>query len=105
MPVFIRCQRLLKARALLRRLAVPLGKKSCLPQPAPYAGRTHRHDVCVEHHERQPAVLLTKTRVKGCSDLEGAAWAVEGIHAFFAAEPQYMSEAVASFLEKYPLEF
>src|SRR5215469_12403168 len=58
MPVLMRCHRLLKARALLRRLAVPLGQKSCLPQHAPYAGRTHRHDICVEHHERQPAVTL-----------------------------------------------
>src|SRR5207237_1033206 len=57
-PVLMRCQRLLKARALLRRLAVALGQKSCLPQYAPDAGRTHRHDVCVEHHERQPAVAL-----------------------------------------------
>jgi hypothetical protein len=38
---------------------VPLGQKS-LPQHAPYAGRTHRHDVCVEHHERQPAVALQR---------------------------------------------
>src|SRR5215475_14251102 len=60
MPVLMRCQRLLKARALPRRLTVPLRQKSCLPQDAPYAGRTHRHDVCVEHHERQPAVALQR---------------------------------------------
>src|SRR5580658_6440199 len=34
--------------------------KACLPQHAPYGGRTHRHDVCVEHHERQPAVALQR---------------------------------------------
>src|SRR5215813_5240340 len=60
MPVLMRCQRLLKARAFLRRLAVPLGQQSRLPQHAPYAGRTHRHDVCVEHHERQAAVALQR---------------------------------------------
>src|SRR5215831_12337499 len=60
MPVLMRRQRLLKARALPRRLAVPLGQNSCLPQHPPYAGRTHRHDVCVKHHERQPAVALPR---------------------------------------------
>src|SRR5579871_1442723 len=35
MPVLMRGRRLLKARALLRRLAVPLGQKPCLPQHAP----------------------------------------------------------------------
>src|SRR4051812_29377675 len=56
----MRCQRLLKARALFRWLAFPFGQESSLTQHAPYAGRTHRHDVCVEHHERQPAVALQR---------------------------------------------
>ena len=59
-PPNMNCQRLLKARALLRRLAVPLRQQSRLPQHAPYAGLTHRHDVCVEHHERKPAVALQR---------------------------------------------
>src|SRR4051812_25302041 len=34
--------------------------KACLPQHAPYARRTHCHNACVEHHERQPAVALQR---------------------------------------------
>ena len=57
MPALMRCQRLLKAGALFLWLAVPLRQQSRLPQHAPYAGRTHRYDVCVEHHERQREIV------------------------------------------------
>src|SRR6476646_9182091 len=53
-------QRLVKARALLRRLAVPLRQQSCLPKHPPNAGRTHRHNVGVRHHERQPPVAFQR---------------------------------------------
>src|SRR5437016_3840049 len=53
-------QRLVKARAFLRRLTVPLRQQPCLPQHSPNAGRTHRHNVCVQHHERQPPVAFQR---------------------------------------------
>ena len=53
-------ERLLEARALLRRLAVPLRQQSRLPQHAVDAGRAHGHDVGVEHHERQPPVAFQR---------------------------------------------
>ena len=56
----MRRQRLLEARALLRRLAVPLRQQSRLPQHPPDAGRTHRHDVGIQHHERQPPVAFQR---------------------------------------------
>src|SRR5215831_13397678 len=51
-------QWLLKARALFRRLTVPLRQQSRLPQHPPDGGRTHRHNVGVQHHESQPPVAL-----------------------------------------------
>ena len=54
-------RRLLReARAFLRRLAVPLRQESGLPEHSPHAGRAHRHDVSIQHHERQPTVALQR---------------------------------------------
>ena len=53
-------QRLLEARALLRRLSVPLRQQSRLPQHPPDTGRTHRHNVGVQHHKRQPPIALQR---------------------------------------------
>ena len=54
------CGRLLEAGPFLRRLAVPLRQQSRLPQHPPHAGRAHRHDVGVQHHERQPPVAFQR---------------------------------------------
>src|SRR6266436_3837759 len=43
-----------KARALLRRLPIPLRQQSRLTENPPDAGRAHRHNVGIEHHVRQP---------------------------------------------------
>ena len=60
MPMLVRLRRLLEARPFLRRLAVPLAQQSRLAQHPPHAGRTHRHDVGVQHHERQPPVAFQR---------------------------------------------
>ena len=46
MPVLMRCQRLREARALLRRLPVPLQQECGLAEQSPHAGRADHHDVC-----------------------------------------------------------
>src|SRR6185369_11332379 len=59
-PVLMSGQRLLEARALLRRLSVPLRQQSRLPQHPPDTGRTHRHNVSVQHHKRQPPIAFQR---------------------------------------------
>src|SRR5271170_242632 len=49
-----------KTGPFLRRLPVPLPQQSCSTQHPPHAGRTHRHDVCVQHHECQPSAALQR---------------------------------------------
>src|SRR6266566_4535032 len=56
----MRCQRLREARALLRRLAVPLRQESRSAEHPPDAGRAYRHDVGIQHHERQPPVAFQR---------------------------------------------
>src|ERR1019366_4734213 len=60
MPVLMCRQWLLKARALLRRLAVPLRQQSRLAEHAPNACRTHRHNIGIQHHECQPPVAFQR---------------------------------------------
>jgi transposase len=49
--ILVRLRRLFKAGPFLRRLPAPLPHQSRPTQHPPHAGRTHRHDVCVQHHE------------------------------------------------------
>jgi len=60
MPMLVRLRRLVKAGPFLRGLPVPLLQQSRPTQHPPHAGRTHRHDVGVQHHERQPPVALQR---------------------------------------------
>ena len=60
MPMLMRLRRLLEAGPFLRGLPVPLAQQSRPAQHAPYAGRTHRHDIGVQHHEGQPPVALQR---------------------------------------------
>ncbi len=60
MPMLMRLRRLLEARAFLRRLPVPFAQQPRLTQHPPNAGRAHRHDVGVQHHERKPAIALQR---------------------------------------------
>jgi hypothetical protein len=60
MPMLVRLGRLFKPGAFLRGLPVPLPQQSCPTEHPPHAGRTHRHDVGVQHHERQPPVALQR---------------------------------------------
>ena len=59
-PVFMRLQGLLETGALLRKLPFPLRQQSSLAQHSPHAGRAHRHDVGIEHHERQAPIALQR---------------------------------------------
>ena len=59
-PVLVRLQRLVKAGALLRRLALPLREQSGLVEHALDAGRADGHNVGVQHHERQPPVAFQR---------------------------------------------
>src|SRR5437899_8108495 len=68
MPVLMNCQRLLKARALLRRLPVPLRQESRLAEYPPNTGRANRHDLGIERHERQPPVALKRVLQMGPDD-------------------------------------
>src|ERR1051326_1887626 len=52
--------RLLKARALLRRFAVPLRQQSGLAENPPDTRRAHRYNVGVQHHERQSPVAFQR---------------------------------------------
>ena len=58
--VLMSCQRLHEARALLRRFAGPLRQQSSLAEYSPHAGRADRHNVGIEHHERQPPVAFQR---------------------------------------------
>src|SRR6202008_2190829 len=60
MPMLMRLGRLLEADPFLRWLLIPLAQQPRPAQHAPYAGRTHRHDVGVQHHEGQPPVALER---------------------------------------------
>src|SRR5690242_12535348 len=57
-PMLMRLRRLLEAYTFLRRLLIPLAQQSRPAQHPPHAGRTHRHDIAVQHHEGQPPVAL-----------------------------------------------
>ena len=59
-PVLMCCQRLREARALLRRLPVPLRQESGLAEHSPHAGRADRRDVGIQHHEHQPPVAFQR---------------------------------------------
>ena len=56
----MRRQRLLQTHPLLRRPAVPLRQQSRLPQHSPNAGRAHRDNVGIQHHERQPPIVFQR---------------------------------------------
>src|ERR1035438_3315694 len=60
MPMLMRLERLLKASALLRRLAFPPGQHAGLPQYPPNPPRTDRHNLCIQHHERQSPITLQR---------------------------------------------
>src|ERR1039458_8256586 len=60
MPLLVRLRRLFKAGPFLRGLLVPLPQQTRPPQHPPHAGRTHRHDVGVQHHELQSAVAFQR---------------------------------------------
>src|ERR1035437_6464238 len=53
-------QRLLKAGALLRWLALPLRQQLRLVEDTPHAGWTHRHDVGIQGDERQPPITFQR---------------------------------------------
>jgi hypothetical protein len=69
-----------------------------IPDRGMRAGVTHasREDIA--------ALLLLKTRLKGCSELSDAAGIVADIHEFFTRRPLYLLEndEAVSFLQKYP---
>ncbi len=60
MPMLMRPRRLFKAGPFLRGIPVPLPQQSRSTQHPPHAGRTHRHDVGVQHHERQPPIAFQR---------------------------------------------
>ena len=60
MPMLMRLGRLLEAGPFLGRLRIPLAQQSRPAQHPPHTGRTHRHDVGVQHHEGQPPVALQR---------------------------------------------
>src|SRR5215472_11375332 len=60
MPMLVRLRRLFKAGPFLRRLPAPLPHQSRPTQHPPHAGRTHRHDVGVQHHERQSPIAFQR---------------------------------------------
>src|ERR1019366_9179244 len=51
---------LFEASPFLRRLALPFAQQSRLPQHPPHAGRAHRHDVLIQHHEGQPPLTFQR---------------------------------------------
>src|ERR1700736_4913397 len=55
-PVLVRLRRLLKPRPFTRGLAFPSRQQSRLLQHSPYARRTHRYHLRIQHHERQPSI-------------------------------------------------
>jgi hypothetical protein len=60
MPMLVRLWRLVKRGPFLRGLHVPLPQQSRPTEHPPHAGRTHRHDVGVQHHARQQAVAFQR---------------------------------------------
>ena len=58
--MLVRLRWLVKAGPFLRRPSAPLPQKSRSAQHTPHAGRTHRHDVGVQHHECQPSVAFQR---------------------------------------------
>src|SRR6266852_4004068 len=60
MPMLVRLGRLFKAGPFLRGLPGPLPQQSRSTQYPPHAGRTHRHDVGVQHHEREPPIAFQR---------------------------------------------
>ena len=56
----MRLRRLFKTHPFLRGLSVPLPQQPRPIQHPPHAGRTHRHDVGVQHHERQPPIAFQR---------------------------------------------
>ena len=56
----MRLRRLLEARSLSSTAFRSTLQQSGLPQHPPHAGRTDRHDVGIQHHERQPPVALQR---------------------------------------------
>jgi hypothetical protein len=60
MPMLVRLRRLFKAGPFLRGLPAPLPQQSRPTEHPPHAGRTHRHDLSVQHHERQPPVAFQR---------------------------------------------
>ena len=60
MPVLVRLQRLFETGPLARQLRFPARQESSLLQYSPYARRTDRYHVCIQHHERQPPIALQR---------------------------------------------
>src|SRR6516162_1582965 len=60
MPMLVRLRRLFKAAPFLRGLPVPLPQQPRTIQHPPHAGWTHRHDVGVQHHERQSPIAFQR---------------------------------------------
>src|ERR1041385_1614107 len=60
MPVLVWLGRLLETSPFLRCFRVPFPQQSRPAQHPPYAGRTHRHDIGVQHHEGQPPVAFQR---------------------------------------------
>ena len=58
MPVLVRPERLLNAQPLLRRDMIPLAQHTRVAEHAVRGRRTHRHDVGIEHHVREPTIAL-----------------------------------------------
>src|ERR1700733_8733602 len=54
--MLVRLRRLLKPRPFARRLALPSRQQSRLLQHSPYARRTHRYHLRIQHHERQSSI-------------------------------------------------
>jgi hypothetical protein len=59
-PVLMRMRRLLEPRTLARRLSLPSREQSGSLQYPPNAGRTHGHNVRIQHHERQPPITFQR---------------------------------------------
>ena len=60
MPMLVWRRGLLEAGPFLRRFPLPPRQQPRLSQYPPNAGRTHRHHVGVQHHERQSPVAFQR---------------------------------------------
>jgi hypothetical protein len=68
-PVLVCCERLYEAGALLRRLGVPSVQSPRRGKNAIGRRRADRHDVTIDHHERQSAIPLERVLVVEQHDL------------------------------------